>query len=251
MFMKELPHSSWNRWSQPEENFMLMKLCGLRLYMVNRKLLHSSLSMIFCDIVAFLLVRCISSLWDDDAEFCHMMHVNCGFLWIWMLDLIFVNLVISWLVPGCSPWWLPNPGWFQDATGKQAAGYCRGGLRICNECFLKLVTDTDHWSLSNGLQLEHQLQTCQQSTGHRKTPLPVLTGGPHNMARSSIHQRRKFTTRVSDIDFTVTAFVLVVITKGPCGPRETVVFTWPVTSCGNGCCLMTVTNPSYAETRVK
>jgi hypothetical protein len=30
--------------------------------------LHSSLSMIFCDIVAFLL--------DDDAEFCHMMHVN-------------------------------------------------------------------------------------------------------------------------------------------------------------------------------
>jgi hypothetical protein len=61
------------------------------------------LSMNFCDIVAFLLVRCISSLWDDDAEFCHMMHVNCGFLWIWMLDLISMNLVISWLVPGCSP----------------------------------------------------------------------------------------------------------------------------------------------------
>jgi hypothetical protein len=35
--------------------------------------LHSSLSMNFSDIVAFLLV------WDDDAEFCHMMHVNCGF----------------------------------------------------------------------------------------------------------------------------------------------------------------------------
>jgi hypothetical protein len=68
--------------------------------------------------------------WDDDAEFCHMMHVNCEFVWIWMLDLIFVNLVISWLVPGCSPWWLPNPGCIQDAAGKQTAGYYRGGLRI-------------------------------------------------------------------------------------------------------------------------
>jgi hypothetical protein len=28
-------------------------------------------------------------------------------------------------------WWLPYPGWFQDATGNQA-GYCRGGRRICN-----------------------------------------------------------------------------------------------------------------------
>jgi hypothetical protein len=74
----------------------------------------------------FLLV------WDDDAAFCHMMHVNCGFLWIWMLDLISVNLVISWLVPGCSPRWLPNPGWIQDAAGKQVVGYCRGGLRICH-----------------------------------------------------------------------------------------------------------------------
>jgi hypothetical protein len=111
---------------------MLMKLCGLKLFMVTRKFLHSSLSIIFCDIFAFLPERCISSLWDDDAEFWHMMHVNCGFLWIWMLDLIFVNLVISWLLPGCSPWWLPNLGWFQDAAGKQAAGYCRGGLRICN-----------------------------------------------------------------------------------------------------------------------
>jgi hypothetical protein len=74
----------------------------------------------------FLLV------WDDDAEFFHMMHVNCGFLRIWMLDLISVNLVIYCLVPGCSPLWLPNPGWIQDAAGKQAAGYCKGGLRICN-----------------------------------------------------------------------------------------------------------------------
>jgi hypothetical protein len=97
-----------------------------------RNFFYSSLSMDFCDIVAFLLVRCISSLWDDDAEFCHMMHVNCRFLWIWMLDLISANLVISWLVLGCSPWWLPNPGWIQDADGKQAASYYRGVLLICN-----------------------------------------------------------------------------------------------------------------------
>jgi hypothetical protein len=25
----------------------------------------------------------------------------------------------SWLVPGCSPWSLPNPGWFQDAAGNR------------------------------------------------------------------------------------------------------------------------------------
>jgi hypothetical protein len=120
-------------------------LCGLRLYMVNRKFLHSSLSMNFCDIAAYLLVRCSSSLWDDDAEFCHMMHVNCGFLWIWVLDLIYVNSVISWLVPGCSSGWLPNPGWIQDAAGKQAAGYCRDGQCICNGRYLKLITSTYHW----------------------------------------------------------------------------------------------------------
>jgi hypothetical protein len=33
------------------------------------------------------------------------------------------------------------------------------------------------------------------------------------------------TTRVSDIDFTVTGFVLVPVTKVLCGPRETVIFT--------------------------
>jgi hypothetical protein len=57
---------------------MLMTLCGLRLCMVTRKFfafllvhefLHSFLSMNFCDIVAFLLVRCISSL-------CEMMMLN-------------------------------------------------------------------------------------------------------------------------------------------------------------------------------
>jgi hypothetical protein len=240
MFVKELPHSSWNRWSQPEEKFMLMKLCGLRLCMVTRKFLHSSLSMNFCDIVAFLLVRWWCWILSYDA--CEL----CGFLWIWMLDLISVNLVISWLVPRCSPWWLPNPGWFQDAAGKQAADYCRGGL-----CIALVKARYKHWSLSNELQLEHPLQTCQQCNGHRKSPLPVLTGGPQNLARSSRHRRHRFTTHVSDIDFTVTGSVLVPVTKVPCGPRETVIFTWSVTSCGNGCCLMPVTNPIYVETHMK
>jgi hypothetical protein len=113
-------------------NFCIPPCPWIFAFILVHEFLHSFLSMNFCDIVAFLLVKCISSLWDDDAEFCHMMHVNCEFLSIWMLDLISVNLVISWLVPGCSPWWLSNPRWIQDAAGKQAAGYCRGGLRICN-----------------------------------------------------------------------------------------------------------------------
>jgi hypothetical protein len=82
-----------------------------------------------------------------------------------------------------------------------------------------------HLPLSNGLQLEHTLQTCQQSNGHHKSPLPILTGGPHNVARWLRHRRHRFTTRVSDIDFIVTGFVLVPVTKVPCGPRETIIFT--------------------------
>jgi hypothetical protein len=55
MFVIELPHSSWNRSLQSTKNFMLMKLCGLILYMVNRKFLHFSLSHEFCDIVVKLV----------------------------------------------------------------------------------------------------------------------------------------------------------------------------------------------------
>jgi hypothetical protein len=174
--MEELPNSSWNRWSQSEKNFILMTLCGIRLCMVTRKFLHSSLSMNFCDIVAFLLVRCISSLWDDDDEFCHMMHVNCGFLWIRMLDLISVNLVISWLVPGCSPWWLPNPGWIQDAADKQVADYCRGGLCICNGSSLKLVTNTNHWVTSFSWNTRYKL--ANKVTGTIKARYQYWLVGP-------------------------------------------------------------------------
>jgi hypothetical protein len=45
------------------------------------------------------------------------------------------------------------------------------------------------------------------------------------VARSLRHWRPRFTTRVSDIDFAVTDFVLVPVTKVPYGPRGTVIFT--------------------------
>jgi hypothetical protein len=67
------------------------------------------------------------------------------------------------------------------------------------------------------------------------------------VARSLRHRRRWFTTHVSDIDFTVTGFILVPVTKVPCGPREIVIFTWPVASCGNGLYLMPVTNMSFQQ----
>jgi hypothetical protein len=65
-------------------------------------------------------------------------------MWSCFAYILVVVAAISWLVPGCSPWWLPNPGWFQDAGGNRA-GYCRGGRRICNGRKLKLVTNTDQW----------------------------------------------------------------------------------------------------------
>jgi hypothetical protein len=49
----------------------------------------------------------------------------------------------------------------------------------------------------------------------------MLTSGPQLLARSSRQRRNMFTTRVSDIEFTVTGSVLVPVTKVPCGPRET------------------------------
>jgi hypothetical protein len=43
------------------------------------------------------------------------------------------------------------------------------------------------------------------------------------VVRLSRHRRRRFTTRASDIDFTVMGFVLVPFTKVLCGPRETTI----------------------------
>jgi hypothetical protein len=45
------------------------------------------------------------------------------------------------------------------------------------------------------------------------------------LARSTRQRRRRFTAYVSDVDFTVMGYVLVPVTKVPCRPKETVIFT--------------------------
>jgi hypothetical protein len=45
------------------------------------------------------------------------------------------------------------------------------------------------------------------------------------LARSTRQRRRRFTARVSDVDYTVTGSVLVPVTKVPYGHKETVIFT--------------------------
>jgi hypothetical protein len=46
----------------------------------------------------------------------------CQYLWCENVFVMspYCGAAISWLVLGCSPWWLPNPGWFQDAAGNRA-----------------------------------------------------------------------------------------------------------------------------------
>jgi hypothetical protein len=111
-------------------------------------------------------------------------------LWC-LLDVVAAK---SWLVPGCSPWWLPNPGWFHDPAGNRA-GYCSCGRRICKRALIK--ARYKHWSVSNGLHSESLLQKCPQCNGQCKSPLPVLTGGPQDLARSSRYMRRRLKESVS------------------------------------------------------
>jgi hypothetical protein len=54
--------------------------------------------------------------------------------------------------------------------------------------------------VSNGLHSERPLQTCRQCNGQRKSPLPILTGGPQNLSRSSRQRRCSFTAWVSDVE---------------------------------------------------
>jgi hypothetical protein len=98
--------------------------------------------------------------------------------------------------------------------------------------------------MSNGLHSERLLQTCPQCNGQCKRRLQVLTGGPQDLARSSRYRRRRlkasvsfnrekqmslissgqrrhrFTECVSDVNFIVTGFVFMPVTKVPYGPRE-------------------------------
>jgi hypothetical protein len=51
--------------------------------------------------------------------------------------------------------------------------------------------------VSNGLHSESSLQECPQCNRQCKSPLPVLTGGPQDLARSSRYMRRRLKARVS------------------------------------------------------
>jgi hypothetical protein len=107
--------------------------------------------------------------------------------------------------------------------------------------------------VSNRLHSESPLQTCQQCNGQCKTSLPVLTGGPQELARSSRYRRRRLNAHIyfnrekADacrnrcvsfrrdrgdartwnaslmLIFTVTGSVFMLVTKVPCGPRETAI----------------------------
>jgi hypothetical protein len=121
--------------------------------------------------------------------------------------LLAVVAAISWLVQRCSLWWLPNPGWFQDA----APGDCQilAGSRMfpaTGQVTVGVATVSimgiikaryKHWSVSNGLHSESLLQKCPQCNKQCKSPLPVLTGGPQGLARSSRYRRRRLKESVS------------------------------------------------------
>jgi hypothetical protein len=121
-----------------------------------------------------------------------------------------------------------------------------------------------HWSMSNGLHSESPLQTCQQCNRQCKSPLPVLDGGLQDLAHSSRYWRRRLKARVSfnreKADARRNRYISIRRGRGDEGSRNASLmlisqrnnhFTWPVTSCGNGRCLMPVTNPMCAEMRVK
>jgi hypothetical protein len=72
-------------------------------------------------------------MWSKHIYKCDL---PCLYLWCENVLVIFpyyggCHILASSRMVGCSPWWLPNPGWFQDVANKQA-GYCRSGLCICN-----------------------------------------------------------------------------------------------------------------------
>jgi hypothetical protein len=98
MFVIELSHSSWNRWSQSEEKFRADEITWANI--IYGSLWYccqaSGLWLWYCCQAsdASLLLRW--SCWILSYDACEL----CEFLWIWMQDLISANFVISWLVPG-------------------------------------------------------------------------------------------------------------------------------------------------------
>jgi hypothetical protein len=156
-------------------------------------------------------------------------------------------------------WWLPYPGWFQDAapsgcqilagsrmppaTGQVIVGVA--AVSVTGACY-------KHRSVSNGLHSESLLQKCPQCNGQCKSPLPVLTGRPQDLARASRYRRRRLKASVSfniekadacrnrcfsfrrdsgDLGSRNASLKLIhsnrlyfmPVTKVPCGPRETTI----------------------------
>jgi hypothetical protein len=107
-----------------------------------------------------LVFRCMSydacEMWnsvdlDAGSNFCEFSHILAGSR---MQPLMTAK---SWLDLGCG----------RQAGSRLLLGWPMYQLRELIKARYK------HWPLSNGLQLEHLLQTCQQSNGQRKSPLPI------------------------------------------------------------------------------
>jgi hypothetical protein len=126
--------------------------------------------------------------------------------------------------------------------------------------------------VSNGLHSESSLQKCPQCNGQCKSPLPVLTSGPQDLARSLRYMRRRMKASISfnrdkayahgnrcvsfrrdsgDAGSWNASLKLISQLQALFHARyqssmwaqRNSHFTWLVTSCGNGRCLMPFTNP--------
>jgi hypothetical protein len=130
-------------------------------------------------------------------------------LLVYKCDLALLISVTWECVCDVSLWWLPNPDWFQDAAPdgcqilassrmQPASGQVTVGVAYV---FLRALIKGryKHWSVSNELHSESLLQTYPQCNRQCKSPLPVLIGGPQDLARSSRYRRRMLKASVSFI----------------------------------------------------
>jgi hypothetical protein len=187
-------------------------------------------------------------------------------------------------------WWLPYPGWFQDAAPdgcqilvgsrmQPASGQVIIGVTYVSVTVL-IKAHCKHWLVSNGLHSESPLQTCQQCNGQCKAryqswPMGSKTWPVHRDIGDAgwKHVSPLIERKQTHVETDVSHFVETVETqvhgtrlwcqfhsnglyfhacyKSSLWAQRSNHFTWPVTSCGNGRCLIPVTNPICAETRVK
>jgi hypothetical protein len=99
-------------------------------------------------------------------------------MYLWCL--LVVVAAISWL--------------FQDATPDGCKILVGSRMPPASS---QITVGVAYWSVINGLHSERPLQTCPQCNGQCKSLLPVLTGGPQELARSSRYRRRRLKASVS------------------------------------------------------